>query len=296
MKYMFLSLLLSMLTISCQQTPPTTTHQKHEDFGSYWYQGKAEITSFTLTQFRYKANYPGTAVHIFVTEDFLKKEHVKYEKGDPATAIGILKLNSMKNFTTGIYPYSIMQSVFSPVELSQFPHALKMTFSSQDWCGQSYQQLNFKNGKYSAEIRSYFQEPGDGTVTLPPYFFEEDLWTKLRIQPNALPIGEFQLIPSAEYTRLYHQPLQPMTAIAKLISISDLLSEYEFNYPAINRTVSIQFEKLFPFKIESWKEVIINKNGEETITTAKVNKRILSDYWTLNSPKDSTWRAELGLN
>ncbi|MDP7238046.1 MAG: hypothetical protein QGI34_15090, partial [Candidatus Latescibacteria bacterium] len=39
-------------------------------FGDYWYQGKAEITSYTLKQARYGEIHDGHVVLIFVTEDF----------------------------------------------------------------------------------------------------------------------------------------------------------------------------------------------------------------------------------
>ena len=43
-----------------------------EKFGDYWYQGKAELNRFELSQVRYGEIRKGDAVLIFVTEDFLK--------------------------------------------------------------------------------------------------------------------------------------------------------------------------------------------------------------------------------
>jgi hypothetical protein len=82
----------------------TNDLQKDSKFKDYWYQGKAEITSYKLTQARYGGIYKGTAVNIFVTEDFLPEKQVKADAKNKAN-IPILKLNSTKNFVTGILSY-----------------------------------------------------------------------------------------------------------------------------------------------------------------------------------------------
>src|SRR5690606_13528887 len=73
-----------------------------DQFGKYWFQGKAEISSFDLVQYRYGEAREGEAVMIFVTEDFSKKKHVKLD--DPETAgndaVKVLKLNKTKDFVT----------------------------------------------------------------------------------------------------------------------------------------------------------------------------------------------------
>ena len=85
-----------------------------EDFKAYWFDGKAELTSFSLSQERYGELRQGHAVHIFVTEDFLAEQQVKADRPLDDN-IPVLKFNGVKKFVTGIYPYSIMTSSFSPV-------------------------------------------------------------------------------------------------------------------------------------------------------------------------------------
>src|SRR5688500_17809876 len=84
------------------------------EFKTYWHAGKAEINSYELSQSRYGEKRDGRAVLIFVTEDFSKKNHVKFDHPEEAVLgkVNVLKLNFTKNFTTGIYPYSMMLSVF----------------------------------------------------------------------------------------------------------------------------------------------------------------------------------------
>ncbi|MDP1340568.1 hypothetical protein, partial [Klebsiella variicola] len=74
------------------------------------------------------------------------------------TNIPVLKLNKTKNFITGIYPYSIMSSVFFPLE--EISHALKISTSVQEWCGHTYTQLNNRN-KFEIKSHSYFEGEAD---------------------------------------------------------------------------------------------------------------------------------------
>ncbi|HEY6064603.1 MAG TPA: hypothetical protein VIY96_00515, partial [Thermoanaerobaculia bacterium] len=87
-----------------------------DPFGRYWYQGKAELTRYKLDQARYGEMHPGEAVLIFVTEPFLPDRQVKLERGDPSRGVTVLKLNFVRKFFTGMYPYSLMTSTFTPVE------------------------------------------------------------------------------------------------------------------------------------------------------------------------------------
>ena len=49
-------------------------------FKEYWYQGKAEITSYDLEQARYGELHKGHAVLVFVTEEFRLKKIERLEK------------------------------------------------------------------------------------------------------------------------------------------------------------------------------------------------------------------------
>ena len=84
-----------------------TTQPEHreigQDFNDYWHSGKAEITSYKLTQARYGEIHEGHAALIFVTEQFLSNEQVKADS-ESKDNIPVLKLNSTKNFQYGHIP------------------------------------------------------------------------------------------------------------------------------------------------------------------------------------------------
>src|SRR5690606_11722530 len=108
-RYSLILLGFLLILAACQDPVPKFDVEKRdliENFKSYWFDGQAEITSYTLEQERYGEIREGTAVLIYVTEDFLPGAQVKADQPSE-TNIPVLKLNKTKNFITGIYPYSI---------------------------------------------------------------------------------------------------------------------------------------------------------------------------------------------
>lgn len=258
-----------------------------EEFKSFWYAGKAEITSYILKQSRYGELREGTAVLIYVTEDFLPDVQVKADNYS-AENIGVLKLNATKNFHTGIYPYHIMQSTFFPVSNNQ--HALKVTASVQEWCGHVYTQINNRE-QFEVKAYSYFQSEGDQDLSLNKNYLENELWVQMRINHKSLPVGEVEIIPSLEYLRLKHKNIKAYKATAKLIN-----STYTLNYPDLNRTLIIQFNPEFPYNIKQWEETYPDgREGELVTTTAVQIKTIMDPYWQQNGNKDNYLRGQLGL-
>ena len=268
-------------------------NQLTEEFKSYWYAGKAEITSFKLEQARYGELRDGNAVLIYVTEPFLAGKQVKADKSHPDN-VSVLKLNSTKKFLTGIYPYSIMNSSFYPVSDNQ--HAIKLTSSVQEWCGQVFTQLNNRD-KFEVNSFSYFESEGDQTLTLDKTDLENEIWNKIRINPNNLPQGNITIIPSLEYLRLAHKELKSYTANAEL-STEGNLHTYKITYPELDRTLAITFEKSFPYTIENWSETYKSGFGPDSqtlTTTATKIKTLKRAYWQENRNSDVFLRDSLGL-
>lgn len=259
------------------------------DFSDYWYAGEAEITSYKLEQARYGEIREGKAVLVFVTEDFLPNVQVKADNYSESNT-PILKLNATKNFNTGIYPYSIMQSTYYPVANNQ--HALKISSSVQEWCGHVYTQLNNRE-KFEIMSHSYFQSEADQSFNLKKSWTENELWTKLRIDPKSLPIGEISCIPSLEHTSLRHKTIKGYNAIASLNH-----GTYTLSYPELNRTLAINFNVNFPYDILGWEETTVNGYGTSAQTmTSKATKlkTIKSAYWNKNHNGDEGLRETLKL-
>lgn len=267
--------------IKTETTSKAKAFKPNQSFKDYWYSGEAEITSFKLSQSRYGEIREGTAVLVYVTEPFLKDKQVKADQ-NYASNVSVLKLNATKNFVTGVYPYSIMQSTFYPIANNQ--HAIKVSSSIQEWCGQQYVQLNNRIN-FELKQHSYFETTGDKFYNIDKAILENELWAKLRINPKSLPVGDIKVIPSLEFTTLNHEPIKAYNVIAKLEE-----NKYSLNFPELNRNLSITFNKNFPYEVISWQETF----NEQSIKATKL-KTIKSAYWNKKTKKDSILRKKLQL-
>ncbi len=260
----------------------------------YWYNGEAEITSYELSQARYGDLHDGKAVLVFVTEPFSPQTFTKADR--PGTQdVSVLKLNATKKFNTGIYPYSIMTSSFFPFENGKY--SLKISSSSQEWCGHTYMELNHKKD-YEVTIHSYFQGENKADLKLKTSLLEDDFWTRIRLHPEDLPMGEIKVIPAFAALRLLHKDMAAYRCQASQIS-DETSHTYTLSYPELKRSLSIRYEKEFPHTILSWEESYASgwgNNRKEMRTTATRIKTIRSDYWNKNTPQDAAWRTKLGLD
>ena len=268
----------------------TTNTPLSPEFNAYWYAGKAELCRYELEQARYGEMRNGNAVLVFVTEPFSKSKQVKLDdaSANPSDAVQILKCNFSKKFDTGIYPYSVMTSVFTPIDVSQ--KTVKITSSMQEWCGHVFTQLNLKEQQYTAQIFSYFESEGDQKTELGNAISEDGLWTTLRINPAQLPTGKINVIPSLSYLRFSHKALKGYDAIASISTKTfnqKPVNEYFIHYD--NRDLKIYFDPKPPYIIEGWEETY-NDFGKPSTTRGTLKKLLLSDYWSHNSHTDDAMR------
>lgn len=272
---------------------------RSNNFEDYWYNHGAEITRYRLEQARYGEIHRGDAVLIFVTESFLPDKQVKAD--DPEShqkIIPILKLNFTKKFYTGIYPYSIMSSTFTPINIEQYPHTLKVAASTQEWCGQVYSQLNIRGNIYKILTLSYFEKEVSDLFELDTAFLEDEVWTRIRIDPATLPQGTIKMIPGLLTARLRHRNLKVEPVKASLIKKGEDLSSYILDYKESKRKLVINFNKYFPHEIVSWEETYKSGKGNKArlLTTKAVKTHsLMTDYWNKNTSKDAYLREQLGL-
>ncbi|MFM7200684.1 MAG: hypothetical protein ACKO6N_07820 [Myxococcota bacterium] len=278
------------LTSVVQAAPPT--------FWPTWGDGKAEVSTYSLLQPRYGAERPGKVVLIFVTETFSESSRVKADPGKhpPSDEFPVLKLNELRAFQTGIYDYHVMTSVFSHVEkrgarLAGEP--TKITFSSQEWCGQVYHQLRFDARSVRDQQHSYFDGEGslDRALPLPSGFLTADeLPIRLRgLLDELVPPGEsrhFPFLPSLRYVRLLHKPLAWTETTVKRAagteSVTVSAGTFEIQKwevsPQVGQSTTWWIEKNPPHRIIRWH----GNDGEQAELLA--SERL--PYWTLNKPGD----------
>lgn len=274
-----------------------------DQFQTYWYHRGAEISRFTLAQARYGEIHSGDAVLVFVTEPMNPAKQVKADERRPDN-VPILKLNATRKFFTGIYPYAVMTSVFTPVDNRQHPLPLKISTSVQEWCGHVYTQMNLRDDAYRVRIHSYFETEGDQEITLARVIPEDALWNLMRIAPQNLPRGRFTMIPGTVYARLRHRPLEPRRAVATMVSSDEqslegnALVRYEVAFPDEKRILRIFFEKGFPYRIQRWEESYPGSeavNAKIMTTRAVRTHTLMNAYWRHNSHEHRNLLEKLGL-
>ena len=273
------------------------------DFYAHWADGKAEISSYEVVQPRYGELRQGYGVMIFVTESLHRQTFIKVDSPVPeADQFYALKLNHILNFTTGIYDYSVMTSVFSQVAGERHPFELRrISFSAQEWCGQVFDEALFRNGQIDGHISSYFASEGRGAyqLTQPENFASEDnLLIRIReLQGPFMALGEVRelaVLPSFWQLRQAHQPHatvpgrihkvaeEPIeTAAGALVSV-----RWELYIGQRQRT--LWTEQAYPHRILRWED---SDGGRgELMRTIRV------PYWQLQDGADEVYRRELGIS
>ena len=284
--------------------PPQFGSHTRDQFQDYWYNHGAEVSRFSLQQMRYGEIHQGDAVLVFVTEKM--NPHTQIKADDPgARDIPLLKLNAVRKFFTGIYPYSIMTSIFAPVDIQKYPLPLKISSSTQEWCGHVYTQMNLSENKYRVRMHSYFEGEGDQVFEIQKVIPEDALWTLIRLAPAKLPRGEFFMIPGTVYARLTHRPVAVRKAVSGLSTTGEMSLEgnpllvYEINFPDVQRTLRIYFERNFPHRIQKWHETYrgLSGVGAKILTTSAVRTHTIMDpYWKHHTNKDRGRLKALGLS
>lgn len=301
MKFLLSVLSLLIFFTNCKET---TAQSKNAQVltHKYWSDGLAEINRYELSQNRYNNIHDGHVIQVFVTEDFLTDKQVKNESYQSNKSTSVLKRIETRHFNTGIYDYNMFSSAFTPFDVINYPKAIKITSTSQEWCGTTFTQLNSTNKGYKHTFNSYFEGEGDKISNIKNAVTEEELFTKLRMNPDLLPIGNFDLIPSSIVARLLHLKSKSVKSIGKVKNYSgqdfdgDNLKSYTINTPELNRTVEIVYESDVPYKIVGWTDTypsIFDKKQRTTI--AKLTHQIKEAYWSLNGKQDQNKRALLGL-
>jgi len=269
---------------------------------NYWNDGLAEVSVYALSQNRYNDVHQGQLVNVQVREDFLTDKQVKNETYTSSKSTPVLKNIRLKKFPTGIYDYSVMTSVFTPVDANNYPHTLKVSSSSQEWCGNTYMQMNLKKNDYILQQFSYFEKEGDRTIKLDNSLAEDAIVNLIRLHPDRVPVGDFSLIPSLGYLQLKHAEVRPYASSGK---VSEYVGEefsgnnikcYSVEISELNRVLKYYYEADYPYRVVGWTDTYPSAFDKKLrATTAKLSAQKKMAYWSLNSLNDQALRQELGL-
>ena len=269
--------------------------QPSAEFNKFWYQGKAEVSSFDLQQWRNGEMRPGDLVLTFYPEDFSLFKHTKTDDPkDPEDLVKVLRMTKMVSFNTGINATSIMQSVFTPLNGT---HTIRSVASLQDWIGQEFTAIDLVKGHYEVDSYSYFEGEGNLQVKMPVLLLEDELPNMIRINPDSLPSGEVEIMPNSIYCNLARKPHEPVKATTTVSEDpkDKNLKIYTINYPGFDRLVKITFEKKFPHQITKMEDAFPDTDGKKQTTVATLKNTDMLDYSRHNKQSDLYLRDSLGL-
>ena len=202
-----------------------------------YFSGQAEISTFTLNKARYEGVHPGEAVLVFVAEPFLIDKQVKADHPTKENSVSVLKMNRIDRFSTGIYDYSLYTSVFTASKQFSAHYPLKITMGAQDWCGQTFTQINNNNG-FEYSHHSYFESEGDTAMHFNYAMTGDNMFNLARISPDLLPTGGFEILPAVHYLRTSHCEIKTYNAKGSMTNVKGG-KMYEYEIPALNRSVRI---------------------------------------------------------
>ena len=300
-----------LLCCSCSGTSSNSQNRAafndtNEDFWKRWGDGRAELSAYDFTQPRYGELRKGLAVSIFVTEDFSLEEGVKSDtQPRPEGVVPVLKLNLVEDFPTGVYDYNLMTSVFSALSsTTHYPlgSTLKVSFSSQEWCGHVYQQLRRKNDTLESNAHSYFSGEGDRSeqFRIPrDGVLEDSLWHWARgFSPPFLRAGEEAkrpLFSSLKTLRLAHKQASWEAATfsrsAETHRTETTSEHFETSVYEVAKEDGTWWkfyvEVQRPHRIIKWE----NSEGESAVLIR--SKRM--KYWTQHDSASISVLSELGL-
>lgn len=278
-----------------QQHPSTYTtfanYTGPSEFAAYWYQNQAEVSSYDLGIEQFGEFRRGEAVLIFSAKDISKSEQVELTNPDLAgdDRVPVMKLNKYWRFNTGLSDCSLMGTVFTPIDLNLYPFTLKQTTTVQDWSGQDFLQLSRQEDGYDVKHLSYYQSGEDQDYSINPDLLEDEIFTRIRINPASVPSGEIEIVPG-DFFRLAREPVKPKRARVQFLK-SEATTQCLVEYLHLNRTVRINFETAFPHKILSWTE----EQDQRVVVEGKLRKTVLDAYWEKNSGSCLPMRDSLDL-
>lgn len=296
-KVLFIGIILGTALLSHAKMPITTPDARQGNFfdqvnldwthAPYWFDGKAEINIYQSSVVKYGVpRQTDKVVHIIVSEKHKKDLLVKADNWREPGLIDVLKFNYLTTVQTGIYTYREMMSIFFDRANG---HSAKMTFSSQEWCGQSFKEILNFDGRSSFCFDTYWDGQGKGEFEVD---FPRDLvlYDALPVQLRMLNFrknlsAEMSLLPTQISSKV-QKPVVERAFLKVRIPIQIQVPAGTFKvYPVTvehrRGTDRFWFETKFPHRLIKWESYAGNQY--QLLKSEKLA------YWQLNKPGDERY-------
>jgi hypothetical protein len=128
---------------------------------SLWDDGQAEVALYDASRVIYNKPRYFEYAYILVKEDFNAEFGVKTDDYGRKDLYPVMKVNQFADIPTENYPYHFLTSIFFKRENPIQAH--KMTYSSQEWCGNTFKLFQEKGSQFAYTYHSYWDGQGDAT-------------------------------------------------------------------------------------------------------------------------------------
>lgn len=268
-----------------------------EDFGRQWFTGDAELNGYRAVVPRYGEPRNAELVLVYVTEPMNRQTWIKDDDARGDDRVGVMKVNVSLKFTTGVYPYSVLTSVFSPYgdwgreRLSP----VKITLTAQEWCGHVFHGVWPGEDRAASQLFSYFAQEGEvreEITTGPGALYEDALLIQLRELDGPFAGARDwrgPVVPSLWRTRRTHRPLAAEDGVitrARVTVGGAPVNRFTLRYGRYERVFDV--EPGGQRRMLGWR----TNDGEEVRLAGSVRM----PYWQLNHGGDLPRRAALGLD
>lgn len=275
-----------------------------DEFRDYWYDNRAEISTYAISEMRYGELRQGTRVMVFVTEPLRKSTYIKPDENLPAKKkVEVMKLNDLRKFPTGVYDYSVMTSVFASVNGNDAKppfSTIKVSFTAQEWCGTVFEIIKRQGKALQGNLYSYFEQDGEKSYKINTgnrLETEDNLWLLIReLTPSIFKNSHtltLDIIPSAWNRRKTHTPAQSVNCSLSKQKSGNLetaigtLATNLFQWEYDGKMTKVWVERDYPRRILQWQE----SDGSSGTIIASVRET----YWHKNKNSHFYLRYELGL-
>jgi hypothetical protein len=249
-----------------------------------------------VTLSRYGEPRPAQLSLIYVTEPHDRRSWIKDDQAEEPNRVEVLKLIRSMQFMTGIYPYFVMGSTFTPVDAWQEERfqPVRINLDVQEWCGSvTHRVFPGRDGVRSLRL-SYFEDEGEtrqeaaleeGTL------YEDALLIQLRELDGPFYGGEDwegQMVPELWSLRTGHAVIHAVPArITRTQDTRNGVFVTRFRLEAGDYWRTYDVERAEPRRVLGWE----TSTGEiaEILQTERLS------YWELNQPGDERYRESLGL-
>jgi hypothetical protein len=278
--------------------PPFPAHARGgpgEAFGRQWFTGDAELNSYRAVVPRYGEARNAELVLIYVTEPMNRHTWIKDDDARGDDRVGVMKVNVSLKFTTGVYPYSVLTSVFAPYGdwgRERFS-PVKLTLTAQEWCGQVFHGVWPGEDRAVSQLFSYFAQEGETreeVTTGAGALYEDGLLIQLRELDGSFAGGRDwrgPVVPSLWRTRRRHRPLRAEAGTitrARVTVEGVAANRFTLRYGEVERVFEVEAEGAH--RMLGWR----TNDGEDV----RLLRSARLPYWQLNHNADLPRRADFG--